>query len=153
LRSYAAILGLGFQVLETAGALAQAIEENRGKELILIDTPGLSHGEIEDAAGFTQFLSTRDDIDKHLVLPASMKSADLHRMVDAFEILRPRRLLFTKLDETTSFGPILNQAARTRKPLSFFTNGQRIPEDLEAVTQNRLIDLLLGPSAGKEKVA
>jgi flagellar biosynthesis protein FlhF len=153
LRSYAAILGLGFQVLETAGALAQAIEENRGKELILIDTPGLSHGEIEDAAGFTQFLSTRDDIDKHLVLPASMKSADLHRMVDAFEILRPRRLLFTKLDETTSFGPILNQAARTRRPLSFFTNGQRIPEDLEAVTQNRLIDLLLGPSAGKEKVA
>jgi len=153
LRSYAAILGLGFQVLETAGALAQAIEENRGKELILIDTPGLSHGEMEDYAGFTQFLSTREDIDTHLVLPASMKNADLHRMVDAFEILRPRRLLFTKLDETTSFGPILNEAARTRKPLSFFTNGQRIPEDLEAVTQSRLIDLLLGPGTGKEKAA
>ena len=41
LRSYAAILGVGFQVLETVAALAQAIEENRGKELILIDTPGL----------------------------------------------------------------------------------------------------------------
>src|SRR5215831_8896890 len=101
----------------------------------------------------TQFLSTREDIDTHLVVPASMKSADLHRMVDAFEILHPRHLLFTKLDETTSFGPVLNEAVRTSKPLSFFTNGQRIPEDLEAVTQNHLIDLLLGPGARKERAA
>ena len=42
------------------------------------------------------------------------------------------RLLFTKLDETGSYGPILSEAARTGKPLSFFTTGQRIPEDLEA---------------------
>jgi flagellar biosynthesis protein FlhF len=153
LRSYAAILGVGFQVLETTGALAQTIEENRGKDLIFIDTPGLAHSELDDAAGLTHFLSTREDIDTQLVLPASMKSADLHRMVDAFEILRPRRLLFTKLDETSSFGPILNEAARTSKPLSFFTNGQRIPEDLEAVTQNRLLDLLLAGSAGKERAA
>ena len=64
-----------------------------------------------------------------------MKSADLSRVVDAFEIFRPQRLLFTKLDETGSFGPILNEAARTGKPLSFFTTGQRIPEDLEAASR------------------
>jgi flagellar biosynthesis protein FlhF len=64
-------------------------------------------------------------------------------MVDAFEILRPQHLLFTKLDETASFGPIFSEAARTRKPLSFFTTGQRIPEDLEAATQARLVDLIM----------
>jgi flagellar biosynthesis protein FlhF len=82
-----------------------------------------------------------------------MKAADLTRMVSAFEILRPRHLLFTKLDETGSYGPIFNEAARTRKPLSFFTTGQRIPEDLETATQERLLDLILGGGTGKARAA
>jgi flagellar biosynthesis protein FlhF len=143
LRSYAAILGVGFQVLETTAALAQSIEENRGKELIFIDTPGFAFGDLEDSSSLAHFLSTRTDIDTHLVLSASMKSADLTRMIDAFEILRPKHLLFTKLDETGSFGAIFSEAARTGKPLSFFTTGQRIPEDLEAASQARLVELIL----------
>src|SRR6185436_18787625 len=67
LRSYAAILGVGFQVLETVAALAQTIEENCGKELIFIDTPGIGFGEMEDSAALSHFLATREDIDTHLV--------------------------------------------------------------------------------------
>ena len=153
LRSYAAILGVGFQVLETVNSLAQAIEENRGKALILIDTPGLGHGELEEAVSFGQFLSTRSDIDTHLVLSASMKPADLSRMVDAFGILRPQHLLFTRLDETGSYGPILSEAVRTGKPLSFFTHGQRIPEDLEAASTERLLDLVLAGRGSRARSA
>jgi flagellar biosynthesis protein FlhF len=153
LRSFAAILGVGFQVFETVASLAQAIEENRGKELIFIDTPGLGHGELEDSASLGHFLSTRSDIDTHLVLSASMKPADLSRMVDAFGLLRPQHLLFTKLDETGSYGPILSEAARTGKPLSFFTHGQRIPEDLEAASSERLLDLVLAGRSGRTRSA
>jgi flagellar biosynthesis protein FlhF len=148
LRSYAAILGVGFQLLETVTALAQAIEENRGKELIFIDTPGLASGDMDSAAGLARFLAARTDIDTQLVLPSSMKSADLSRVVDSFEIFGPQRLLFTKLDETGSFGPIFNEAARTGKPLSFFTNGQRIPEDLQAASRTGLVDLILTGQPG-----
>ena len=70
-------------------------------------------------------------------------------MVDRFEIFRPQRMLFTRLDETESLGPIFNEAARTGKPLSFFANGQRIPEDLEAVTWDRLVERLLGTPASQ----
>lgn len=143
LRSYASILGVGFQVLETVTALAQTIEENRGKELIFIDTPGLGVGDLEHSPSLARFLATRTDIDTHLVLSSSTKAADLRRMVDGFEIFKAQRLLFTKLDETASFGPMLNEAARTGKPLSFFTNGQRIPEDLETASQSRLAELIL----------
>ena len=143
LRSYASILGVGFQVLQTVTALSQAIEENRGKELIFIDTPGLSAAEMDDSTGLARFLSTRSDIDTQLVLSASMKPADLTRMVDAFDIFRPHRLLFTKLDETGSYGPILNEIVRSGKPVSFFSQGQRIPEDLEAASSARLVELLL----------
>jgi flagellar biosynthesis protein FlhF len=153
LRCYAAILGVGFQVLETIGTLAQAIEENRGKELIFIDTPGFGLGEMDVASDLARFLSTRPDIDPQLVLPASMKSADLSRMVDSFEVFRPQRLLFTKLDETGSFGPILNESARTGKPLSFFTNGQRIPEDLETASRGRLVELILTGYSNQARTA
>ena len=147
LRYYAGILGVGFQVLETVSALAQNIEENRCKELIFIDTPGLAAGEVEHSPGLAHFLSTRPDIDTQLVLSSSTKPADLSRMVDGFEIFGPQRLLFTKLDETSSFGPILNEAVRTGKPLSFFAGGQRIPEDLETASQARLIELILSSRA------
>ena len=154
LRSYAAILGVGFQILETEAGLAQAIEENRGKEVIFIDTPGLGAEDLDDAMGLARFLSTRTDIDIHLVLSASMKAADLSRTVDAFQIFQPQRLLFTKLDETGSYGPILNETVRTAKPLSFFAKGQRIPEDLEAAAPARLIELLLpGQSAAARSAA
>jgi flagellar biosynthesis protein FlhF len=143
LRSYAAILGVGFQIVETVSALAQTIEENRGKELILIDTPGLGAAEMDDAMGLARFLSSRTDIDTQLVLSASMRASDLARTVDAFGQFHPQRLLFTKLDETGTYGPILNEGVRTGKHLSFFTSGQRIPEDLEAATSARLIGLLL----------
>jgi flagellar biosynthesis protein FlhF len=143
LRCYAAILGIGCQVLETTNALAQAIEENGGKDLILIDTPGLGAGDLEIATGLARLVATRSDIDTHLVLPASMKSGDMVRAAAAYEMFAPQKLLFTKLDETGTFGPILNQAIRTGKALSYFTSGQRIPEDLETATRRRLTELVL----------
>jgi flagellar biosynthesis GTPase FlhF len=133
--------------LETATALAQAIEENRGKDPIFIDTPGLGFGDVD------RFPTTRSDIDTHLVLPASMKSADLARSVDCFEVFGPQRPLFSKLDETGSFGPLFGEAARCSKPLSFFTTGQRIPEDLEAASGTRLIELVLAGQGARAQSA
>lgn len=143
LRSYAAILGVGFQALETPAALAQALADHRSKSLILIDTPGCCLGDMDGATDLARALSASGEIDVHLVLTASMKSADLTRVVEAFEIFRPAKLLFTKMDETCSFGPIYCEAARTKKALSFFGTGQRIPEDLAQAGRGYLIDLIL----------
>jgi flagellar biosynthesis protein FlhF len=153
LRSYAAILGVGFQLVETVTALAQAIEENRGKELIFVDTPGLAPSEMANYSSLAQFLATREDIDTQIAVSGSMKSADLSRVVDGFECFRPQRMIFTKLDETSSFGPVLNEAVRTGKSLSFFTTGQRIPEDLEAATKSRVAELILGGTGGRRASA
>jgi flagellar biosynthesis protein FlhF len=151
LRSYAGILGVGFQVLETVSALAQTLEENRTKDLILIDTPGLGFTEIGESSALARFLGTRADIDTQLALAASVKPADLARMVDAYQVFKPQKLVFTKLDETTSFGAIFNEAVRTGMPLSFFATGQRIPEDLEEVTPGRLISMILSGQALKSR--
>jgi flagellar biosynthesis protein FlhF len=157
LRAYAAILGVGVEVLDTVTALAQALQENSGKELILIDTPGLSHceiaGESGDASLLARFLRSRADIDTQLAIPASMKPADAARMVNAYAVFQPQRLVFTRMDETSSFGPILNEATRTAKPVSFLTNGQRIPEDIEEATAGRITGLILSGHRAQARAA
>src|SRR5579871_532497 len=112
LRSLASILGIGCDVVETPLALAQALEEHRSKDLILIDTPGLARGEMEDGADLAKLLATHPEIDTHLVLPASMKRADIAWVVDQYEIFKPRKLLFTRLDETQTYGAIVSESAR-----------------------------------------
>jgi flagellar biosynthesis protein FlhF len=145
LRSCAAILGVGFQIVESPRALEQALEELRHKDLVLIDTPGYGPGDMDAAEELAAVLSAHREIDSHLVLTASMRSADLTRVVDRFEVFRPGKLLFTLLDETASFGPLVNEAVRTGKAVSFLATGQRIPEDLEPAAKERIIELVLAP--------
>jgi flagellar biosynthesis protein FlhF len=151
LRSYAAILGVGFQVLETTTALARALDEHSQKDLILIDTPGLSAVELEGFEDLADFLSTYPEVDTHLVLPASMRTSDMKRVACQYEIFKPVKLLFTRLDETETFGPIISQSIRSGKPMSFLTRGQRIPEDLEAATRDLMLDMILKPEIFSER--
>ncbi len=143
LRSYAAILGIGCQLLETPGALAQALEEHRHKELILIDTPGLCRNEMEHYEDLARFLASCSGLDTHLVLPASMRTSDLKRIAGQYQVFKPRKLLFTRLDETQVFGPLLSQSLQMGTPVSFLSTGQRIPEDLEPATPELLVNLIL----------
>lgn len=153
LRSYAAILGIGFQVTETTLGLAQAIEENGNKELILIDTPGFSRQEMDEAQDLARFLASRSDIDVHLAIPASLKPADMARAIDQYQIFHPAKLLFTRVDETETFGPILTQVARTGKPVSFLSGGQQVPEDIESATKELLARMILRKSLQHQELA
>ena len=85
----------------------------------------------------------------HLVLPASMKRESLGRCIRDYAAFAPDYLLFTRLDETESFGALISTAMESGKPLSFFTNGQGIPEDLEAAN----LETLLEPLFTRERAA
>jgi flagellar biosynthesis protein FlhF len=140
LRTYAAILGVPFTLAETTVALAQAIDAAPPETLLLIDTPGFTAASLEESGqDLVSFLRERRDIDMHLVLTASMRPPDLERTVDLFQAFQPAKLLFTRLDETDATGSMFCEAARTGKPLSFFSTGQVIPEDMEPATKARII--------------
>ena len=143
-RTYATILGVPFQTVEGPAALAQAIDASSSASHIFIDTPGLSPALIDelgmDVAGF---LARRQDIDTHLVLTASMKQIDLEKAAERYAVYNPSRLLFTRLDETESLGPLFGVALRLSKPLSFLCHGQLIPEDIEAASKSRISEALV----------
>ncbi len=144
LRSLSAILGIGFDIVETPVALAQAIEEHRGKDWVFIDTPGLAAGEMEDGADLARLLATHPEIDTHLVLSASMKPPDLARVIDRYAIFQPKKLLFTRLDETDRYGVLVSEAARRGLPISFLATGQQIPDDLEPASKESIADRVRG---------
>ena len=144
LQTYAELLGAPFTLVETTTALAHAVDAAPPEALVLIDTPGYATASVEESgAELAHFLATRQDIDTHVVLTASMRLADLRRAVDRFEAFRPGKLLFSRLDETDSSAAMFSEAARTGKPLSFFSTGQLVPEDLEAATKRRVTRLLV----------
>jgi len=139
--------------VETTNALGLALEEHRTKDLILIDTPGYGPKDLSNTTGHVELLSRHAEIDVHLVVPATMKPADLSRTVEAFSGFRAHKLLFTHLDETRTFGPLLNESVRTGKPISFLCAGQQIPEDLEPATRARIVELLAGIAGRKAAAA
>jgi len=79
-----------------------------------------------------------------------MRTNDLKRVAEHYSPFKPSKLLFTRLDETQTLGPIMSQSARMRIPVSFVSRGQRIPEDLEPATTDLILDAMLEPEQGAE---
>ena len=147
LRVLSGILGAGFTAVITAPELEDAVEQAREKHVVLVDTPGFQKSDRETAKEIAGCLKQFNREELHLVLPASMKRADLMSCVRQYEDFQPDYLLFTKLDETESYGSMLSAALEADKPLSFLTTGQSIPEDIEPASAPRLLANLFSREA------
>lgn len=143
LRSYAGLMGIPFRFVEDVSQLPQSIRENNQRDYILIDTAGRSPRDLASMQPLAEYLQKAEQVERHLVLSASTKPSDLRKIMDQFEIFNPDHLVFTKLDETWSAGPILNELVRTRKCFSYYTDGLRVPDDLHAAPGEHFMEMLL----------
>jgi flagellar biosynthesis protein FlhF len=143
LRTYAGLMGIPFRVVGQIADLPQALQEHEQRDYILIDTAGRSQRDLEAVHDLMQFLQATSQVERHLVLSATTKPLDMREIVDRFGTCHPDCLLFTKLDETSTFGPIFNELVRTQKPLSYIADGQRVPEDLHAVRGDQIVNIVL----------
>jgi flagellar biosynthesis protein FlhF len=144
LRTYATILGVAFQAAENSAALAQAIEGTPAGTRIFIDTPGLSPALVgEVGMDLAAFLTRRQDIDTHLVLTGTADQLVLEKAAERFSVYNFTRLVITRLDEAETMGAVFGLAIRLGKPLSFFCNGQMIPEDIEPACKRRISEALV----------
>jgi len=146
LKTYAGLMGIPFRFVEHAEGLSRIIQDNAKKDFILVDTAGRAPNDLAPMREIAEFISGSDTIERHLVVSATTKPADLREIIDRFEICRPHHLVFTKLDETTTPGPILNELVRTGKPLSFYSDGQRVPDDFHAFSSDQAMEIVLQKS-------
>ena len=143
LKTYSDILGLPLEIVYNPDALKKAIDKHKDKQLILIDTAGRSQYNEYQMKELSGLLSIDADIEKHLVMSATTKTSDGMELLENFSICQPDRVIFTKVDETGTHGIILNILHRRKVALSYVTNGQSVPDDIEPASVERLAELLL----------
>jgi flagellar biosynthesis protein FlhF len=153
LKTYARIIGIPMESAFGKREFKEAIRKLKDRDLVLVDTPGMSQRNEAGIRELRDVLGRMPGAEIHLVLSATSKQKDLEDMLDGFKALHVNRLIFTKLDESTTYGEVINQALSAKIPVSYITNGQRVPEDLEEASVTMLVDLILGPAEEGEAEA
>ena len=143
LKTYSDIIGLPLEIVYSPEELKVAIHKHRDKDLILIDTAGRSQHNEYQMRELQDFLAVDSRIEKHLVMSATTKNRDVADILQKFSVCEPGRVIFTKTDETSTLGMIVNLLADKDISLSFLTNGQSVPDDIIPASADKLAALLL----------
>jgi flagellar biosynthesis protein FlhF len=146
LMQYARMMKLGIETVVDPPEFSAALDSLKYCDYILIDTMGSSpydKSKIEKIYECLNANTTEYAVDVVLVMPSSIKYEDLKITYDNFSSLGVDTLMFTKLDETMGFGNIFSLAYETRKPISYFSVGQEVPEDLVCASSDFLVECLL----------
>ncbi len=147
LRTYANILEVPFRVIYTVEELEKAMEDFRDYDYLLVDTAGHSHQNTTQKDNMSEFIHSIDDkVEKevYLVLSATTKYRDLISIADSYKEMADYKLIFTKLDETTTLGNLMNLRLYTGASLSYVTYGQNVPDDIEDFNPQKTVKRLLG---------
>lgn len=144
LRTYADIIDLPMHVVSTPKEMREAIEQFAGFDLILVDTAGRSPKDEVKLQELKSFLGEAQADEVHLVLSSVASASSLRRTAAEFSCVGTSALILTKLDEATGLGNLLPLLRETQLPLTYLTNGQNVPDDIEAANSRRLAHVVLG---------
>lgn len=146
LRTYANILGIPLKVVYSEEEMKKAREEFKEYDLVLVDTAGRSHKSREQRDDIESLLLSvpEEERETYLVLSATTKYRDLLNIADVYSEVTKYNIIFTKLDETSCIGNILNIRMHTGAELSYTTLGQNVPEDIEIINPQNVAKQLLG---------
>lgn len=147
LRTYANILEVPFRVIYSTEEVEQALRDFKDYDFILVDTAGHSHQNEPQKETMNGFLHSVDGLaekEVFLVLSATTKYRDLLSIADTYSAITDYKLIFTKLDETTTLGNLLNLKLHTGASLSYVTCGQNVPDDIETFNPQKTVKQLLG---------
>jgi flagellar biosynthesis protein FlhF len=144
LRTYADIMNIPFKVVITTKDMEAAIENMKHCDVILIDTTGRSSKNAMQLSELRAFVEKANTENIHLVVSCTTKNKDIKSIVEGYKALNYNHVIITKLDETSTYGSILNILHCAMKPLSYVTVGQNVPDDMKKLNASQLSNLILG---------
>ncbi|MGD9300936.1 MAG: flagellar biosynthesis protein FlhF, partial [Desulfobacterales bacterium] len=142
LETYAQIIGIPLETAHNAGELKKAVKRFKDQDIILIDTSGINPKNLGQVQGLKACLTGLNGLKIQLIMSATTKEKDCIAISDAFKEIGVDQVIFTKTDESSIFGNIVNVLIQTQLPLSFLCGGRKVPDDIEAGTVQKLVDLL-----------
>ncbi len=143
LKVYGEIMHLPVDVVITPQQLEKAILRHKDKSLILIDTAGRSPGDNLCIDELSTFLHSDLQIENHLVMSATTRENELLQTINQFDHLGIDSMIFTKIDECINLGILLNILVQSNSPVSYITNGQRVPEDILKAEKQYIAQLVV----------
>ncbi|MDH4121604.1 MAG: flagellar biosynthesis protein FlhF [Deltaproteobacteria bacterium] len=146
LKIYAKIMEVPIAVVSNRAELERALADFSRKDLVLIDTGGRSQRDDVQMAEIFRLFEDMEQTDVWLTLSATTKDAEMTEVTRRFSQIPLRGVVFTKLDECATYGAIFNHAIRFKIPVAYLTTGQKVPEDIEPATRERMVDLILNIS-------
>ena len=133
------LLGAPAYAVDGAGELPALLEHLSERRLVLIDTAGLSQRDPRLAEELDLLSSASGRVEASLVVSAAAQAGAIEEAIERFACARPASCVLTKLDEATSLGGALSALIRSRLPLAYVSDGQRVPEDLSPARAHQLI--------------
>ncbi len=151
LKAYANIMRLPLEIVKKPEELNEAITRLRDCHYILIDTAGGSQYDVDKIDLINQYQQHLKEIpiEKMLVMPANVKTNDLYEIYNSYSTLNIDNLIFTKLDETISFGNLISFAHKTKKSICYLSIGQNVPDDLIEASSDYLIECFMNKQSVK----
>ncbi|MBI5491388.1 MAG: flagellar biosynthesis protein FlhF [Deltaproteobacteria bacterium] len=143
LKVYGRIIGVPVEVARTPEELASLIAMHNDKDNILIDTAGRSQRSSAHMKELSALAALTPGLRFNLVLSAQTRDEALYDSIKGFSAVPYSSLTFTKLDEGPSYGQMLNTAMLAKRPVAYLSSGQRVPEDIELASAERLLNLFM----------
>lgn len=141
LKTYGEILNIPIRIVYEPGELQETLKDFSDRDFILIDTAGRSHRNQDQIGELQELLGEMEEKDIYLVLSTTSSTKDLRAITEHYSFLEDYKIIFTKTDEATTYGGILNSAIENDKPVLYLTNGQSVPDDIENADVDKLIHL------------
>lgn len=140
LRTYGRILDIPVRIANTHEELVEALKVLSDRDLVLVDTAGMSQRDIRLTEQFQLIKKSAPSIKTYLVLSTTTHRAGLREIAKAFGEVKLDGCILTKLDETTSLGGALSAIMENELPVSYVSDGQRVPEDIHIARGHSLIN-------------
>ncbi len=144
LKTYADIMNIPFKVVLTIKEIEAAVESMKDCDAVLIDTTGRSSKNAMQISELRAFIEKVNTDNINLVISCTTKNKDINVILNGYKPLNYKNIIITKLDETSTYGSILNICEGARKPISFVTTGQNVPDDIKTMTSKEITNLVLG---------
>ncbi|MDD2670952.1 MAG: flagellar biosynthesis protein FlhF [Syntrophales bacterium] len=144
IRTYAKIMGLPLEIATEKESYRKALAKFSDKDCILVDTPGRSHLDSRHLKKIAEILAADTPARAHLLLSLTSSTRNLLEAADRYSTINYDSIIFTKLDETRSFGAMFDVVAQSEKPVSYLTTGQNVPKDIERANPDRIAKLIVG---------
>jgi len=144
LKVYANILSIPIQVIYSHNELASAIERFSDRDIIFFDTAGRSHKNNEQFEQLKDMLDIIKNNEIHLVLSLTLKLNDMKTIIERYIEITNFNIIFTKADETSSLGNIVNIKELYGLEYSYLTFGQNVPDDIQILDPQIIAKSLLG---------